>query len=236
MSEAGGTLESTETPQAGMGFVQRVIGVFTAPGKTFEDVAKKPTVIAPLVVLMIVIAIVSYVTFPFAIQDNPAQVAQIESLPEEQQQQQLKIFRMIGTGVGPLAVPFFTAIFALIYWGLGSLLGGEPTFKGMFSMLLFTGMITILGQFAVKLPLILIKETVAGVTFSPAALFGDLALTSTKFRILATLDLFNLWGMIVAGIGIAKVSRISVTTGIVVSAVFFVIVSALSVFLASLSG
>ncbi len=219
-------------------FLARVVGVFVSPGETFEDIARKPTIIMPLLLVMAVIALSAYMTFPHAIADNPKQLntPQFQALSEDQQEQQLNLFRLIGTFAGPVIVVVFTLLFALLYWGVGNLAGGQPTFKGMWSVILFGGMISIVANSLIKLPLILQKETVAGVTFSPAALFGDLEFTDLKYRILFQLDLFNLWAMIVVGIGIAKVARISTAAGITISAIFFVLGAAIAVALQSLSG
>ncbi len=220
-------------------FLARVVGVFVSPGETFEDIARKPTIIMPLLLLMVVIAISAYMTFPHAIADNPGQLnsPQFQALSEEQQEQQLSIFRLVGTFAGPVIVVVFTLLFALLYWGVGNLAGGQPTFKGMWSVILFGGMISIVANTLIKLPLILQKESVADVTFSPALLLpDDLEFTDLKYRILFQLDLFNLWAMIVVGIGIAKVARISTAAGITISAIFFVVGAAIGVALQSLSG
>jgi hypothetical protein len=218
-------------------FLARVVGVFTSPGETFEDIARKPTVIAPLLLVLAVICISTYITFPHALSDNPAGIEnpQFQALSEDQQAQQLNLFRIIGAVGAPVAVLVFTLLFALIYWGLGNLMGGEPTFKGMFSMLLFGGMISIVANSLIKLPLIMQKETVAGVTFGPAVMLSDAAYTDLNYRMLASLDLFNVWATIVVGIGIAKVANISTTAGMTISVIFFVLGSGLGIALASLA-
>jgi hypothetical protein len=217
--------------EAQKGFLGRVVGVFFSPSETFEDVRRRPTILLPMIVLFVLMAVIFYVIFPAQVADNAVRVEKnpaFQSLSEEQREQQVAfmtggIARMASAVGGPAAILVFTLFFALLYWGLGHLLGGEPTYKAVLSMLLFIGMLNPVAHFAVKAPLMLAKKTMIGVTFGPAMFLPDLEITSMTFTALALLDLFNIWGVVVTGIGIARVARISTALGMTLSILLFAV-------------
>lgn len=235
MSESVEGPQASDAPKAKKSFVARVIGVFMSPSETFEDIARKPTILAPLLLIFLVQGAVTYIQAPAAGEDAATFTESssfLQRLPVEQREQIIEqqlnpsTGRRVGSAVAaPVVVFVLLVISTLIFWGIGNLLGGEPTFKKTLSMLLFAGLIGIVAGQLLKLPLIISKNSVAGVTFSPALLMPDLAFTSSKYRLLAIFDLFALWGTVVIGIGFAKISKISTAAGMVTSFVFFAAVS-----------
>ena len=228
----------------GKGFAARVMGVFMSPGETFEDIARKPTVLAPLLLLFVVQAAVTYLIMPAQGQDAALFTENssfFQRLPEEQraeiveqQRNPSSTRRVVSAAAAPIVIFVFMLIFALLYWGVGNLLGGQPTFKKVLSMLLFASMIGLVAGSLIKLPLVLSKNTLAGVTFSPAMFMPDLAITSARYRLFAIFDLFAIWGTVVTGIGFAKASKISMGAAMATSITFFAIISALGYVIAGL--
>jgi hypothetical protein len=244
MSDSDVVSSGVAQPRAQKGFVARILGVFFSPAETFEDIARKPTIWAPLLLLVVVQGLFLYAVAPAQGQDAAAVTENssfLQRLPAEQRAEIIEqqrnpspTRRLISAIAGPLVVLLFMVIAALIFWGAGNLLGGQPTFRKTLSMVLFASMITlVLGQL-VKLPLILTKNTVAGVTFSPAMLMPDLEVTSTQFRLWSMFDLFALWGTVVTGIGLAKVSAISTAKGVVTSFVLYAVIAGIGFALGSL--
>ena len=231
MSDSDVVSSGAPQQQAQKGFVARLLGVFFSPAETFEDIARKPTIWAPLLLLAVVQGAFLYTTAQAQGQDTAAITENssfLQRLPEEQraeiveqQRNPSPARRLISAVVGPVFVIVIMLFFTLLYWGAGNLLGGQPTFKKVFSMVLFASMIALVVGQLVKLPLILAKNTVAGVTFSPAMLMPDLEVTSTQFRLWSFFDLFALWGTVVTGIGLAKVSGFSTVKGVVTAFVFY---------------
>lgn len=226
------------------GFAARVMGVFFSPGETFEDIARRPTVLAPLLFLFLIQATVIYVIIPAQGQDAALFTENssfFQRLPEEKRaeliEQQInpsRTRRMVSAFFGPVAIFVFLTIASLLFWGVGNLLGGQPTFKRVLSMLLFASMIGLVAGSLIKLPLVLSRNTLAGVTFSPAMFMPELDIASPRYRLLAIFDLFSIWGMVVTGIGFAKVSRISTAAGVITATVFFGLVSTLGYVIAGL--
>ena len=244
MSESVEVTQASSPPQARKGFAARVMGVFLSPGETFEDIARRPTILAPLLLLFVVQATVTYLVTPAQGQDAALfteNSSLLQRLSEEQRAQIIEdqrnpssTTRMVTAVAAPVVILVFMLIFALLYWGVGNLLGGQPTFKKVLSMLLFASMIGLVAGSLIKLPLVLSKNTLAGVTFGPAMFMPDLAITSARYRLFAIFDLFALWGVVVTGIGFAKVAKISTAAAMTTSIIFFAIISALGYVIAGL--
>ena len=228
-----------------MGFLARVVGVFTAPGATFGDIARNPTVLVPLLLVVVVAVANAYITAPIAGRDQATLMEDSaffqQTVPDDQREEALEAMRnpsparrIGGAAAAGLGTVAMLAVFALILWGVGHLVGGEPTFKKTLSMLAFTAMISVVASSLVRLPLILSKETVFGVSLSPAILFPDAPVTSSTYRLLSILDLFAVWGVIAGGIGFGKVAGTSSGTGIAVLAIFYAILAGLGYFISGL--
>ena len=87
MSESVEVAQASSPPQARKGFAARVMGVFMSPGETFEDIARRPTILAPLLLLFVVQATVTYLIVPAQGQDAALFTENssfFQRLPEEQ--------------------------------------------------------------------------------------------------------------------------------------------------------
>ena len=214
------------------GFVSRAIGVFISPAATFEDVARKPTVIAPLLIVLGAVAICSYFIAPVQgpemaelMADSPL----MQHVPEAQRaeivakiEHPTTFDRIKGSVQAAAGVGAAIAFFSLLLWGSGHLCGGEPTYKGVVSVLAFASLISHAAGFILKTPLMIAKGTFFGVTLSPAIFIPDADWRSTSYLFLAIFfDLFAVWGAIVGGIGFSKVARLSTPLGLAVVGVFY---------------
>jgi len=226
-------LAAAAAPPA-QGFVSRALGVFISPAATFEDIARKPTVIAPLLVVLGVFAGSAYLLAPVQgpeIAEAMASSPLMQHVPEAQRAEIIDKMshpttgdRIKGAVQGAAVIGIAIAFFALLLWGSGHLCGGDPTYKGVVSVLAFASLVSHAAGFIVRTPLMIAKGTVFGVTLSPAILIPDADWKSTSYLFLHIFfDVFSVWGAIVGGIGFAKVSRLSSTTGIAVVGVLYLL-------------
>jgi len=221
------------TPRT-LGFVSRAIGVFISPAATFEDIARKPTVIAPLLVVLGAVALGAYFIAPVQgpeLAELMADSPLMQHVPEAQRDEIIAkvthpttMDRIKGSVQAAGVVGAAIAFFALLLWGSGHLCGGEPTYKGVVSVLAFASLISHAAGFLVRTPLMIAKGTVFGVTLSPAIFIPDADWRSTSYLFLAMFfDLFAVWGAIVGGIGFSKVSRLSTTLGVTIVGFFYLL-------------
>jgi hypothetical protein len=231
--------------KASKGFLARAIGVFVSPGETFADVARRPTFLLPLLLTMAVMAGAGYLAAPIAAPEQADALASsklFQHIPEERRAEALEgarhpSSRQIAFGIAMQSAGTGVAIafYALLLWGAGHLLGGEPSFKGTLGALSFASLISPTASALVRLPLMFARHTVMGITLSPAILMHDVPYTDHTYLFLATFfDLFSLWGWFVAAVGIARVAGISTGKGVAAVAVIYLVRCALLFGLATL--
>lgn len=122
----------------------RVIGVFFSPGKTFEDIVRKPGWMLPLVIITILsiavsVAINQRINWHDFISQQIEKSPRASQLSAEQKQQQIDggvKFAPISTYVfGTLGPAILVLCVGLLMWGAYSLLGGASTnFSTAFSI------------------------------------------------------------------------------------------------------
>jgi Yip1 domain len=111
----------------------RIIGVFTSPKQTFASIAERPSWVAPLLLMMVLATCVgtllnTKMNWGEYIRHKAEENARFEQLSEERKDQalagQVKFWSNFSYGVGIVAVPLSTLIFALIYFGAFNLFRG----------------------------------------------------------------------------------------------------------------
>ncbi|HDQ45564.1 MAG TPA: YIP1 family protein [bacterium] len=197
-----------------LGVFNRMIGIFTSPRETFEDINKKPTWFVPFLILSLVIMVSSFFLMDIRIADQMAKF-EAQGIPEAQ----LEIIqdRMAGPFkyIQLIFIPVSTLIIWCIITGLylfttNIVFSGETNFKKMFSVMAWTSLIGVIAT-ALKSILIYSKETGYGVLTSLAILLPTPAMTdepSLLFKVLAHMDVFSIWSLILTIIGISAISKV----------------------------
>jgi hypothetical protein len=111
----------------------RIVGVFTSPKQTFASIAERPSWIAPLLLMMVLatgvgVMLNTKMNWGEYIRHKAEENARFAQMSEEQKDQalagQVKFWTNLSYGVGIVAVPISTLIFALIYFGAFNLFRG----------------------------------------------------------------------------------------------------------------
>ena len=111
----------------------RIIGVFTSPKQTFAGIAERPSWVAPMLLMMVLATAVgamlnTKMNWGDYIRHKAEENARFAQMSEEQKDQalagQVKFWTNFSYGVGVVAVPVSTLIFALIYFGAFNLFRG----------------------------------------------------------------------------------------------------------------
>ena len=111
----------------------RIIGVFTSPKQTFAGIAERPSWVAPMLLMMVLATAVgamlnTKMNWGDYIRHKAEENARFAQMSEEQKDQavagQVKFWTNFSYGVGAVAVPVSTLIFALIYFGAFNLFRG----------------------------------------------------------------------------------------------------------------
>lgn len=218
-----GTAEPAVVPQEqpSMSFFSRLIGVFFSPGETFDDIARKPDILAPLIVgILSAIAfsevMLAKIGMERIVRAQLEQSAAASSLTPDQIEQRIATGAKIGaifTHVfGVLGVPIFMLIIAAIGLGIVNLIFGSKTrFATAFSVACYANLVSVLGSIlAIVMMLFGDPEHFNASAPVPTNLgfFMDQAHTSKPlFALASSIDLFTFWFMVLLGIGFAATTQ-----------------------------
>ena len=204
-------------------FFERLTGVFFAPDETFADIARKPDILVPLVVLTLITIISTVLIVPYF--DMDAMVAQQAEMIQKQNpnvsdadiERMGNITKAMGKVAGYLA-PLFMIIgyvlIALVLWGAFRLMGGEGDFKQSLSTVLyayFPRMILggIIGTVIIMMRGSLDPQEAASVMMTNPGFLVDYKEQPVLFALLTAIDLFIIWTIFLLATGFSKVSKFS---------------------------
>lgn len=203
--------------------------VFYRPGKLFAQLKDNPKVLVPYLAVIIVSIISIYLIADIIMDlvmssEAMRQRLQGQELPPQAMQIQ-KIVQMIMIVIISALVPIFIASFA-IFWG-NFVYAGKARFKQVLSVALY-------GQFLFEvgglIGSLLIKAKGSMMTpFSLGVLAIDQGLESVSFIALSKIDLFNIWEIIVVGIGLATIYGFERNKGYMLSVLSVGLVSVLHI-------
>ena len=221
-------------------FFSRLMGVYFSPGETFKGFAAKPSILAPIIGLILLGGLVGYMFFAkvdFA-QVIAPQVEQMVEAGRIQKEQAPQVIAMQATFAKytALVMGFVgNVLFSLIVAGLFKLvslvLGKENTYKSLLSVTLYTflavgilssvlliAMIFVRGsEFDIQNPLGTNLGTLLAVVFEQSSL--------PKFiwSVARAVDIFYLWIIVLLGIGYAAVTRRlkAMTAGMILGTLYF---------------
>jgi len=227
------TVAPAPEAQPSLSATGRVFGVFFSPKPTFEDIVRKPSWAAPVILLTLLSVVVCIaLNQRMNWQDYIAQ--QVEKSPRaaqmsaEQKAQQASVgakYAPVVTYVFGVPAPFvFILILSLVMWGAYSLLGGISTnFSTSLSIVAHSSLVS--GVSSILFLLILYLKP-AG-TFdleNPVAANAAAFLPEDSEKWLVTLckqfDIFTFWILILIGIGFAAINSRKMKAGKGISIAF----------------
>ena len=218
------TEKPEEKPAEELNFLQRVIGIFTNPERVFRYLRVKPDFILPLLLAVILTMISSLFIYDIAINDQIATIEKNENIPDDRKE--LMIDQISGSQQGiqkmlfmlvvpPISILVLYALISAIFLFIGNIiLGGKARFVQLLSIYSYSYLIVMLLGMIVKVPLILARQTTQ-VNLSPAVFFTPEQVGQAIFNFIQSFDIFNIWFIIVFGIGFAVIYAFSKPKGII---------------------
>ncbi len=207
----------------------RVIGVLVSPEKTFRSIAERPTWVVTLLLLLLLTAVVGYavgerIDYEKTVRQQMAERGQ--TMSEAQIEQGVKFAEKFG-GVFALAPallsPLIYLLIALVFMVALRLAGSEIRFGQSFSAMLHSMMPWVIHGL-LSLPLILRLEEVdpeemqrGGVLMSNLAALAPEGSSKVLVALLASLDLFSIWTLVLLIIGYRVVARVSTASATAVT-------------------
>jgi hypothetical protein len=235
---------------------QRLINTFIAPSTTFADLKRKPSWWAPWLISAILSVFLGYMLgqkvgfdqlAENVVKASPRDSARLDRASPEERQQEMQMRTAMTKGIY-YAFPVIIVVSALIIAGvlLGTFnfgLGARIPFKSALAVVFYAFV-----PFAVLSNLI-VMASVAAPGFAPEgfnvqnptatnlAAFLDPSETSPALYSLAVgVDIFNIWTVILLGIGFSVVGNLKRSTAIWVVAIWLVVWKLIQAGLAGLGG
>ena len=203
---------------------QRVIDIFIAPSKTFNDIRRKATFWGPIIIMIIVGVAFSFSVqqkigwmqvFENNIRQTPAKAEQIEASPKADSIKAVSAkVTAIVSYVYVVPVLIITAVVALLLWvTVNFVFGGTAKYGQIYAVSLYSNLVMnikfllgIVAIFAGLAPESFIINNPVGSNIG-YYLGSDYPLW---LRSLCThIDVFEIWGMLLSVIGVAIVAKVS---------------------------
>lgn len=197
------------------GFLTRLTNIFVNPVQALESIDRVPTWFWPMMLIVAISLITGLVAMPYSNQMAIDMIRNNPNIPPQQAEEIIQGMSQTGPAaylktIGGIiiGIPLMFILFSAIFYFVGSvILGGDSTFKKVFSIWTWTSVISSLGAL-VKLPLIIIKKS-AMVTLSPALFLKGEQVGTPLFAVLSSFDFFSVWSIAIFAIGFSIIYKFS---------------------------
>jgi hypothetical protein len=227
-------VQSLEPEPKGMSEIARISGILFEPGKTFEDIARRPTYILPMALLISMVLLMmtlfaqhvgwerfirhQFETNPRMMQMDPAQRQQTMDM-------QIRFTPIVAYVGALLGVPIADLIWAALLLGIvKGMMGATVRFKQVFAVIAWTGILGLIST-ALAIVVMFLKNPddfnlQNPLVFNPGALMDPLTSSKFVYSLATSLDLFTIWMLVLIGIGLKAAGGKSLSTGGAMTAVF----------------
>jgi hypothetical protein len=218
-----------------MSLIKRIEGVFFNPKPVFAGLAEKPVWVDALVLLLVLLVIFTYLTYPFLQQDQVGIVKDNVQLKERMGEERFNQYVERAENPSPAAravqifaaTPFFYTAFLLFHSLLILLLGRfvstQGTYVQVLAALVHADFVNKLLGNAVRAVLAFTKKSMMQTSTGLALFFPKLEVTSTPYIILNSIDFFQLWLFGILGYGLSAVFKIDLKKALILSYAFWLL-------------
>ena len=225
----------------------RLLGALVSPVKTFPSIAQRPTWGAALLLMLLATSGVGYVVGQHTdFRDVLVQSMKEKGrdIPEAQLEPQIQMMEKAGPAISavstPVVVILVTLLAALIYWVAFKLLGSDFSFKTSLAVTLHAGMPAVVSSL-LTLPVVLSRGKLGYADVktgsflkSNLAFLAPEGAASWLTALLASVDFFSLWSLVLTVIGYKAASRLSTRPVAVVAVLAWLLFVAIRVGLSAL--
>ncbi len=226
-------MNAPEGPK-GMGEAARIPSIFFEPGKTFEDIARRPTWLTPmaLVIAAVLILLALYSQrvgwergIRHQFETNP-RLAQMDPAQREQALQMQLRFAPVGSYVGVcIGIPLVDLLLAAILLGIVKGIMAAPVrFKQVFAVITWAGLPGLISTILAVVVMYLKPPDDFNLqnplVFNPGAFMDPLTSSKFLYSLASSLDLFTIWVLVLVGIGLKAAGGRSLSMAGAMIAVF----------------
>lgn len=216
-----------QSEPAQMSEVGTLGSIFFEPGRTFDDLRRKPRFILAALIPVILLtlfmgAFTARIGYERLVRERLEASSWYQGQPAEVQKQMLEqqsspITQYVSMAVAPIAVLISFFIGGLLYWGGVNAMGGSMSYLRGVAVWVYSGFPPFVVSMLANLLILFLKspddiDTVAsqqGLIHANPSLFIDTKAMPVLGAVLGTFDLFYIWGWVLAAIGLRIVGKIS---------------------------
>lgn len=201
---------------------ERIAGVLFAPGETFEEIARKPDIVAPILLIVLLgfvstFLIVPRFDFDSFVAEQSAQMREknpnITAADSERFARigaaSTKVLLWVSPLLGIVAYVVIAGVFLLAF----RLMGGEGNFTQAFSVTLYAWIPFVISGIITGIVVVsrgsFDPATAATLVKSNPAFLVDVKEQPVLFSLLASLDVFTIWTLLLYVFGFSAMSRLS---------------------------
>lgn len=201
--------------------------IFFEPGKTFEDLRRKPRFVMAGIIIIIFVTLfqvlfIQKVGYERIVKERIEANPMTEQMSKEDKdkaisQQSSPVFKAIAYGVSPIVWVIIFLIGGLLYWLGANAMGGSARFLHGVSVWVYSSLPPVLVFMLANCLVLFLKapddidimRSQGGLIQANPSFFIDGKEQPVLAALLATFDLFSIWGWILAAIGLRIVAKIS---------------------------
>lgn len=221
-------------------FFSRLTGIYFSPGETFKEFAAHPSLLAPIIGVVLLGAIVgalffAKVDFTQIIAPQVEQMVEAGRIQKEQAPQviamQATFAKYMALVMGLIGNVLFSLIVAGLFKLVSLVMGYENTYKSLLSVTLYTFLAVGILSSLILVIMLFVRgpefdiQNPLGTNLSTvlALLFEKDTLPNFIWALARAVDIFYLWIIALLGIGYAAVTRRlkAVTASVILGAVYF---------------
>lgn len=202
-----------------MGMFKRIINIVFEPSKVFRSIVEERKLLVPIILIAISLVLLAIPKAPMVedynrnltgkIYKSEAFLSTVQITPEQADksvESAAKISKIVSY-FSPIMALVMLLLQALVFYLAFKILKGKGTFVQTFSVLVYAYLIKVLGE-AVRTINVVISGK-ADVTNSFALLMPHSDKTSFVYNLVGSLDLFSIWALIVAALGLSIIHNVS---------------------------
>jgi hypothetical protein len=204
---------------------QRLINTFFAPSKTFTDLRRNASWWAPFLIMAIVSLLFVYVVdqkvgfrkvVENQIQSQPKQADRIEHMPADQRQktmqQQVTFTKIFSYAFSVTMLVWFAIVAAVLLATLKFGASADVKYKTLFALVIYASLPGLLKSLLAILSLLAGVSSDAFTFQNPVATnpgyFLDPTASPVLRSLLTSFDIFTIWTLVLAAIGITCISKV----------------------------
>ncbi|HTX38330.1 MAG TPA: YIP1 family protein [Bryobacteraceae bacterium] len=224
------SITPTSPEPQGMGEFSRLVGVYLEPTKAFTDIARRPTWLVPLV-LVILSGIAFFAIFgqhvgwarylQHQLETNPKAAERMAQLPPEQrartEEMQIKFAPVGADAVVAIFIPIALVVSAGVVLLVVNAMGAGLRYKQIFSIMAY-GSLPIIVKYALAVVVMFLKNPddfnpTNPLAFNAAAFMDPVTASKFLYSIATAVDLFAIWSLLLDATGLKAAAQKRLTFG-----------------------